>query len=43
MWMKKNYIKLVEEEEGQTIFRLGMWEKLSFNSSNYEAWSLFRF
>jgi hypothetical protein len=36
-------MKLAEEEECEVIFLLGMWEKLSFDSSNYEAWSLFRF
>ncbi len=43
MWMKKYYMKLAEEEEGKAIFLLGVWEKLSFDSSNYEMSSLFGF
>jgi len=39
----KNYMKMVEEEEKEAIFFLGMWEKLSSNSSSYEMWSLFGF
>jgi hypothetical protein len=43
MWTKKNCMKLAEGEEGKAIFLSGMWEKLSFNSSNYEVLSLFGF
>jgi len=35
-------MKLAEEEEGMQIF-LGVWEKLNFDSSNYEVWNLLGF
>jgi hypothetical protein len=43
MWTKKNYMKLIEEKKRECNFLLGGWEKLSFDSSSYEAWSLFGF
>jgi hypothetical protein len=33
MWTKNFFMKLAEEKEGQQFF-LGMWEKLSSNSSS---------
>jgi hypothetical protein len=36
-------MKVVEEEEGNAIFLLEVWEKLSFDSSSYEMWNLFGF
>jgi hypothetical protein len=41
MWMKKNYMKLAEEEEGMNF--LGVWKKLNSDSSSCEVWIWFGF